>query len=47
MDAGGNAPTVIRHGDRPVGIQRDLNMCTVSSERLVNGVVYYLIDEVM
>ena len=42
-----NATTVILYRDRIVRIDLHLNVAAVSSERLVHGVVYYLIHQVM
>ena len=47
VDVDGNAATVIGHGDRPVGVQRDRDLGGVTGERLVDGVVHHLVDHVV
>ena len=47
LDVNRNATTVILYRDRIVRIDLHLNVAAVSSERLVHGVVYYLIHQVM
>ena len=42
-----NAAAVVDDGDRFVGVDRDLDVVAVAGERLVDGVVDDLVDEVM
>ena len=42
-----DAAAAVAHGDRVVGVDRDLDRVVVARERLVDGVVDDLLDEVM
>ena len=43
----GNAAPVVRDGARAVGVDRDLDMAAVASQRLVDRVVDHLVDQVV
>src|SRR5215218_1477045 len=46
-DGDGDAAAVVDHGDRVVGVNRDVHARRVARERLVDGVVHDLVDEVV
>ena len=42
----GDAPAVVFHADRAIGVQRDLDLLAVARQRLVGGVVQHFLDDV-
>src|SRR5690606_26972145 len=47
MDVGGDAPAVVRHGDRVVGVDHHVDAGAVARESLVHRVVHHLPDDVV
>jgi hypothetical protein len=43
----GNAAAVVHHGDAVVGVDGDVHLVGVAGQRLVDGVVHHLVDEVV
>src|SRR6476469_969101 len=43
-DAGGNTPAVVCHGNRTVGVDVNLDVSAVASQRLINGIVHNLVN---
>ena len=47
MEIDRNTATVVLYGNRVVFVDSYFYMCTITGKGFVNGVVYYLVDQVM
>ena len=47
MDGGGDAAAIVRHIDRPIGVEEDFNPVVKSGQRLVDGVIDHLVNHMV